>query len=574
MPGTSSRPVQSRNPMRGVVDSGQLAERGRHRSLPYLCCICWPPRTWIVFQLASLRGHGERVGLRGRRGPPRARACDGSRTGPASSRPSASAARTAQPGSPSWRQSRNWQPAARSAMSANAVVEPVGRAGDAERADAWGVDEQRAAGQPDELAMGRGVAAARVVVADGAVRWRWLPSERVDERGLADARGAEHDGGPARRRGGRRPGRATPSPVSAEIGPDLDAGRDGLGGDAQPVEVVGHVGLVEHDHGRRAAGPRDREVALEAAEVEVAVEARHDERDVDVGGEDLLAGAGCRPASGVAGVPAERRPARGGTAWIDGGRLQRPLGVDRGVPPCRRRPSRRRPAGRPGPSASWRSRPEITASRSPVGVATTQASRWAATTRAGRQPAASNGRKAVAQPGSQPRSWRVRETAAVIGASISPTRLSLPVRFAYSLGAPERPEAGRDEHDAHDDQRHDVVPQRRHRHPVEQAGADAVEDVGRRRQLRQHLHPLGQDADRVVHARHEQQARLDDERHLRPALDVQQRQDRGHHPDAHEAERAEQHEHRGRGHVPRRARSSSRKNTISTIRITPVWTRP
>ena len=44
------------------------------------------------------------------------------------------------------------------------------------------------------------------------------------------------------------------------------------------------------------------------------------------------------------------------------------------------------------------------ASWSPEAEATTHASRCEATTRAGCQPAASNGRKAAAQPGSQPSS--------------------------------------------------------------------------------------------------------------------------------------------------------------------------
>ena len=42
--------------------------------------------------------------------------------------------------------------------------------------------------------------------------------------------------------------------------------------------------------GRDAARPGDRQVALEAAQVEVAVEPGDEERDVDVGGDDLLVG--------------------------------------------------------------------------------------------------------------------------------------------------------------------------------------------------------------------------------------------------------------------------------------------
>ena len=102
------------------------------------------------------------------------------------------------------------------------VLEAVGRAGDAERADAWGVDEQRAGRQPDELAVGRGVAAAGVVLADVARALAIVAEQRVDERGLAHARGAEHDGRPARGQVVVGEG-GTPSPVSAEMSPDLDA---------------------------------------------------------------------------------------------------------------------------------------------------------------------------------------------------------------------------------------------------------------------------------------------------------------------------------------------------------------
>ena len=53
-------------------------------------------------------------------------------------------------------------------MSAKVGSRPSDSAGDAERPDARGVDEQRAAGQADELAVGGRVAAARVVLADRA----------------------------------------------------------------------------------------------------------------------------------------------------------------------------------------------------------------------------------------------------------------------------------------------------------------------------------------------------------------------------------------------------------------------
>ena len=255
--------------------------------------------------------HGRSGRTRGRRAPPRARACDGWRAAPdrggrrRAPRGRCSRARPGggSPGTCSRRRARRCR--------RRCVSRPSVGTGDAERADARGVDEERAGREPDELAVGGRVAAARVVVAHVARALAVVAEQRVDQRGLAHARRAEHDGRPAR-------GQV----VVREIGdagagqrrddPHLDAGRDRLGGDAQALGIVGHVGLVEHDDGRRPAGPRDREVALEATQVEVAVEARDDERDVDVGGQDLLAGE-------VAGVPVGAGVApEGGPAGQDG----------------------------------------------------------------------------------------------------------------------------------------------------------------------------------------------------------------------------------------------------------------
>ena len=62
------------------------------------------------------------------------------------------------------------------------------------------VDEERAAGQREQLAMGRRVAATRIGLADRAGRLAILAEQRVDERGLADARRPEDAAvGPGRR---------------------------------------------------------------------------------------------------------------------------------------------------------------------------------------------------------------------------------------------------------------------------------------------------------------------------------------------------------------------------------------
>ena len=207
------------------------------------------------------------------------------------------------------------------------------------------------------------------------------------------------------------------------------------------------------------------------------------------------------------------------------------------APPSRRRPgSRTRRARRTGTARTrW---PAGRRSPSPRTIAV---SLWTATTRAGRRPPAANGAKARSHPASQPR--RIGAVARVIA---QPDPLELAGALGVALGPAERPQPERDEHDAHrrcsgqTSWSSSVTGV-----PSIEPGAHAVEDVGRRRQARQHLHPLGQDLDRVVHAADEQQARLQHERHLRAALDVQQRQDRGDHADADEAERAEQHEHDG-----------------------------
>ena len=80
----------------------------------------------------------------------------------------------------------------------------------------------------------------------------------------------------------------------------------------QPLfEITRDVRLVEHDHRGDPAGPGHGEVALQAAQVEVAIEPGDQERDVDVGRDHLLIGevAG-RPPARVGRAAHEGRPAR------------------------------------------------------------------------------------------------------------------------------------------------------------------------------------------------------------------------------------------------------------------------
>src|SRR5664279_4319844 len=100
-------------------------------------------------------------------------------------------------------------------------------------------------------------------------------------------------------------------------------------------------------------------------------------------------------------------------------------------------------------------------------------------------------------------------------ASISAHPLELAGPLGVALGLAEAPHAHGDEHDRHDHERPDVAEEPVEADTLDEGGPDAVEDVGRRRQVRQDLHPAWQDGDGVVDPAHEEQDRLEDERHLR-----------------------------------------------------------
>ena len=150
-----------------------------------------------------------------------------------------------------------------------------------------------------------------------------------------------------------------------------------------------------------------------------------------------------------------------------------------------------------------------------------------------------------------------------------PDRFSLPCRFAYTsprlkIARPSGMQAA-----PISEQRPDVVPHRRERRAVEDRRADPVERVRRGRDLREPLHPLGQDLDRVVDAGHDEQHALRDEPELRALLRRDQRQHRGHHPDPEERDgRHDEHDERrgevrvrrtaGRRTPPRPRRAGSR----------------
>ncbi len=195
-------------------------------------------------------------------------------------------------------------------MSSNAVSTPSSAPATSSERMPGRVDEQRAAGQREQLAVGRRVAAAGVVVADLGGGLALLAEERVDERGLADARRAEDD----RRRPGPRYGARSRDVVAGQRRQHDDRARRArrlVTATSRPSRSRARSALLSTIDRGHAARPGDGQVALEAAQVEVAVEPGDEERDVDVRGDDLLVGevAGGPPA-GVGGAPDEGRATR------------------------------------------------------------------------------------------------------------------------------------------------------------------------------------------------------------------------------------------------------------------------
>ena len=144
-----------------------------------------------------------------------------------------------------------------------------------------------------------------------------LPGEAVEQRRLADAGGAEQDGGAP----GREPGAQRVHPGAVD-----DAHREDGHRAAERGAHLGHaqrglrvqIGLGEHDHGLGLRVGGEGEEALEPAQVEVAVERADHERHVDVRGEHLRLGAPVARGTGD--------PAAAGQKRVDDARLR--VGAD------------------------------------------------------------------------------------------------------------------------------------------------------------------------------------------------------------------------------------------------------
>ena len=150
------------------------------------------------------------------------------------------------------------------------LLEPLVGDPQLQLAHAGRVDHERAAGKLDELAACRRVPSL-AVSAELLRREQLLAREGVDERRLADAGGAEQRSGDAGAGGSARTA-SSPSPVTFESAwTGTSAAIDSIRGEGG--RGVGCEVALREQHDRlRAALPREDEVALETAQVQVLVE--------------------------------------------------------------------------------------------------------------------------------------------------------------------------------------------------------------------------------------------------------------------------------------------------------------
>ena len=405
----------SRPGMAGGVLQRHAADAscGRHRvPPPYLRFMCSSTRLVDDLPGAAVLGPGPRVALAGGAGQLAFELPVAGQPLLGESVPSASAARTAQPGSPSWRQSLKRQVAAMSATSSKAVSTPSS-APSTSSARMPGVSTSSA--PPGSSNSSRWVVVCRPRESESrtsAVAWRSSPSRALTSVDLPTPDEPRIAAVVPGSRCARSSSRPWPGP--RRDGDRRDARGDRVDRDEPAVDVVGEVGLVEDDDRRDLARPGDREVALDPAQVEVVVEPRDEQGDVDVRGHDLLVvEAACR-AGCVGGHPLEDAAPRQDRARSTSS-----------APSTTQSPT----AGKSErASASNRNDPETLAGRSlAVAVAHDRRSRDGRPRPGpGGAPSAANGAKAAAQSASQPRGSSADRSSA-IG---QPTRFSLPVRLA------------------------------------------------------------------------------------------------------------------------------------------------
>ena len=259
--------------------------------------------------------------------------------------------------------------------------------------------------------------------------------------------------------------RSGPEHVEAAVVDRAD--RDDRCPDCDPLDlglerrrIVDQVGLRKDDDRLGAALPGDREVALEAPQVEIEVEGDDDEDDIDIRADDLGLGPVAGRLADDRGAPGQDRVDRGVVgAAIDGD------------PVADRREDRRIAAGVVPEAAGDR--------RAPLAGGRPHDVRAAILGHDSGRLAPDRG------VGSMVGSERRRPPQLIERrhGHRSANSLELAGPLGVSLGTAEGPQPERDEERAHHDKRPDVAQQLRDRRAVDEALADAVEDVGRRRQV-------------------------------------------------------------------------------------------
>ena len=168
-----------------------------------------------------------------------------------------------------------------------AAVGQVFLAGRLEFAHAGRVDQAGAGRQRDEGTERGGVATARVAFAHFAGLHPLVAEQGVGQRGLARARRPHQHHGVARLQPRRQLRDALRilgvdgehrHALRGEVGQYLD----------RVVGVLGAVGLGQHDDRLRTATTDQQQVALDAARIEVGIQAADDEHRIDVRGDHLL----------------------------------------------------------------------------------------------------------------------------------------------------------------------------------------------------------------------------------------------------------------------------------------------
>ena len=170
------------------------------------------------------------------------------------------------------------------------ALEALVAAPEPQLAHARGVDDEAALRQHQQLAVGRGVPAL-AVVADLGDGQALVPEPAVDQRRLADPRGADQRGRLRAVGVHVELGEAGPADAADHVHGDRRAVAVGVLAEARARGrwIGAQVDLGQHHRGRGAALERDRQQPLDAPQVQRLIERAHQEHAIDVGRHQLLA---------------------------------------------------------------------------------------------------------------------------------------------------------------------------------------------------------------------------------------------------------------------------------------------